>query len=424
MGGLASSGQLGVGGLSSDVYTLSGKSNVVRTDGQIASNVLSMTSSVGGVHSAYADSDGYVWAFGKNDKGQIANQDVTSDFTTASMVGSDLIITLDSNEILVKKNQESKRIGMTAHQGFNLYEDEQPVNVSTTYRVLDSDIASVDGYGQVSAESTGKTYVEISARGDDNAEKRMYVHIISLPDDTEVKAENADEEYIAYPQISAGDNFILALRANGDLYAWGDNTYGQLGLGLGRVGSIDMKPQKLNVTKTVTEITTGADGEDVVTSREVPVKFTKIAAGPDFAMAIDVDGNLYTWGRNNNGQIGNGTDTSDFIDEKNPSEVSNKETLVPSPQMVAYFTDYNVVMQDISAGGSVGNSYAMALSSNGDVFAWGSNKFKQVENSDNEIVSTPVYVPVSRMTSIAAGKGDEFTTSYGVQELGKVLAMG
>ncbi len=77
-------------------------------------------------------------------------------------------------------------------------------------------------------------------------------------------------------------------------------------------------------------------------------------------------------GRNNNGQIGNGTDTSDFIDEKNPSEVSNKETLVPSPQMVAYFTDYNVVMQDISAGGSVGNSYAMALSSNGDVFAWGS----------------------------------------------------
>ena len=252
----------------------------------------------------------------------------------------------------------------------------------------------------------------------------MYVHIISLPDDTEVKAENADEEYIAYPQISAGDNFILALRANGDLYAWGDNTYGQLGLGLGRVGSIDMKPQKLNVTKTVTEITTGADGEDVVTSREVPVKFTKIAAGPDFAMAIDVDGNLYTWGRNNNGQIGNGTDTSDFIDEKNPSEVSNKETLVPSPQMVAYFTDYNVVMQDISAGGSVGNSYAMALSSNGDVFAWGSNKFKQVENSDNEIVSTPVYVPVSRMTSIAAGKGDEFTTSYGVQELGKVLAWG
>lgn len=252
----------------------------------------------------------------------------------------------------------------------------------------------------------------------------MYVHIISLPDDTEVKAENADEEYIAYPQISAGDNFILALRANGDLYAWGDNTCAQLGLGLGRVGSIDMKPQKLNVTKTVTEITTGADGEDVVTSREVPVKFTKIAAGPDFAMAIDVDGNLYTWGRNNNGQIGNGTDTSDFIDEKNPSEVSNKETLVPSPQMVAYFTDYNVVMQDISAGGSVGNSYAMALSSNGDVFAWGSNKFKQVENSDNEIVSTPVYVPVSRMTSIAAGKGDEFTTSYGVQELGKVLAWG
>ena len=28
------------------------------------------------------------------------------------------------------------------------------------------------------------------------------------------------------------------------------------------------------------------------------------------------------------------------------------------------------------------------------------------------------------MTSIAAGKGDEFTTSYGVQELGKVLAWG
>ncbi|MCC8066250.1 MAG: hypothetical protein LIO94_04010, partial [Clostridiales bacterium] len=372
MGGLASSGQLGLGtdASSVNVYSLSSANPVYTTSGDVVSGgVLSMTSSIGGAHSAYADSDGNVWAFGDNSKGQLAIQDVTTSYNSAAKVGSDLIVTLDKSEILVKKNQGYEEINITAKQGFNLYHDNSDdADITVEYESLDTGVANVttedNVTGQVSAVDTGKTYVKLTATGDDNAQKTMFVHVISLPDDSDLED---DEKYVAYPQIAVGDNFVLTLRANGDIYAWGDNTYGQLGLGLGRLGSIDMKPQKLTVTETETD----GDGNETVTE----VKFTKIAAGPDFSMAIDTEGNLYTWGRNNNGQIGNGANTSEEAEGYDTGNVSSKETLIPSPQKVAYFTDYNVEMRDVSAGGSKGNSYAMALASSGDVFAWGSNLY-------------------------------------------------
>lgn len=33
---------------------------------------------------------------------------------------------------------------------------------------------------------------------------------------------------------------------------------------------------------------------------------TTIAAGDDFVVALDVDGNIWTWGNNENGQLGRG----------------------------------------------------------------------------------------------------------------------
>ena len=424
MAGVGTDGQLGLGTLSAASYTITDLSNEARTaTGATFNNVISMSSSVGGSHTAFVDVDGYVWAYGNNSKGQIANQTVTENKMYAEQVGSDLIVTLDKSEILVKPGQDGQ-INYQARSGFNLYRDITDTTVdSAIYTSLDTGTATVGAStGLVSYANTGKTYVKFTAQKAGSADKTLFVHVIALPDDS---AKPADEKYIAYPQVAAGDNFILALRANGDLYAWGDNTYGQLGLGLGRVGSVDYKPQRVIVTIPQYDINGDYIGESD------PVKFTKIAAGADFSMAIDSDGNLYTWGRNDRGQIGDGTDTSKDISSSAYATVGNKEKLVPSPQKVTSFTDYGVKMQEVSAGGSAGHSYAMALTNTGDVFAWGHNSTHQVDNSSNAIVSTPSYVPVTRMTSIAAGNGivdsttgDDVATSYAVQEMGRVLVWG
>ena len=68
------------------------------------------------------------------------------------------------------------------------------------------------------------------------------------------------------------------------LQGWGDNAYGELGNGT-----------KVNaaVPKAVT-LPSGVTG------------FTAVAAGGEHTLAIGSDGNLYAWGDNSHGQLGNG----------------------------------------------------------------------------------------------------------------------
>lgn len=84
-------------------------------------------------------------------------------------------------------------------------------------------------------------------------------------------------------ELDLGTYHSMAIGSDGELYAWGDNQFGQLGTG-------DNK-NKLKPTK----ITLGT-----------VVKPKSIALGYYYSMAIGTDNNLYVWGIDNFGQIGNG----------------------------------------------------------------------------------------------------------------------
>ncbi len=81
--------------------------------------------------------------------------------------------------------------------------------------------------------------------------------------------------------VAAGANFSLALLGNGTVWAWGENTYGQLGNG-----------STLNQANPVRVI--GLN--DVV----------EIAAGAQHALARKSDGTVWAWGANSRGQLGTG----------------------------------------------------------------------------------------------------------------------
>ena len=80
----------------------------------------------------------------------------------------------------------------------------------------------------------------------------------------------------------SGYSHTLAVNTDGELWAWGDNGFGQLGL-----------------------------GDTTFRSSPVQVGFTadwaEIAACHVFSLGIKTDGTLWGWGRGSSGQVGDGT---------------------------------------------------------------------------------------------------------------------
>jgi len=86
--------------------------------------------------------------------------------------------------------------------------------------------------------------------------------------------------------VAVGDTHSLALGSDGRVYAWGDNTHGQLGDG----------------TRTERHVPT-------VVALPKGVHVVSISAGSYDSMAVGSDGRLYAWGDDRYGQLGDGSTT-------------------------------------------------------------------------------------------------------------------
>jgi E3 ubiquitin-protein ligase HERC4 len=93
-------------------------------------------------------------------------------------------------------------------------------------------------------------------------------------------------------QIACGDDHCLVLTKGGQLYTWGDNQFGQLGIGPAAVGKKVAVPSPL----------------DCLT----PLPIRSIACGAHHSFIVSHSGAVYAWGKNNMGQLGLG-DTDDRV---------------------------------------------------------------------------------------------------------------
>ena len=148
--------------------------------------------------------------------------------------------------------------------------------------------------------------------------------------------------------IAAGGWHTLAIRSgDGTVWAWGDNSFGQLG-----TGTIDPSSVPLQVTEFS--------------------NVAAIAAGAYHTIALKNDGTLWAWGNNHYGQLGDGTTT----DRYTPVQVRNKN-LTPFTGVVA-----------ISAGGY----HNIALKSDGSLWTWGANSDGQLGTGTTVESHTPFHV--------------------------------
>ena len=169
------------------------------------------------------------------------------------------------------------------------------------------------------------------------------------------KPEGAPADF-TYVQVSAGYDYSLALGSDGNAYAWGNNEYGQLGDGTTISRSIPVKVGK-------------------------PADFTyvQVSAGSVHSLALGSDGNAYAWGRNNYGQLGDGT-TGSYRNTPVRVRTPDRNTY---PDMPADFTYVQI---------STGLWHSLALGSDGNAYAWGYNRYGQLGDGTTSQRYTPVRV--------------------------------
>ena len=172
--------------------------------------------------------------------------------------------------------------------------------------------------------------------------------------------------------IAAGDSHSVALGSDGKIYAWGDNTYGQLGTGT--EGGVRLAPVAVNVASGLSALA----GKTVIA----------ISAAGNHTMALASDGTVYTWGLNASGQLGNNSTLNQAV-----------------PVAVNVTSGMSALNGRTITAISAGGAHCLVLASDGTVYTWGRNLEGQLGNPSVSIQSSlPVAVNVAAGGSSLSGK--------------------
>ncbi len=217
------------------------------------------------------------------------------------------------------------------------------------------------------------------------------------------------------PIIAIGGSFAYARDSAGKLMVWGDNQYAQLGNGGNKQRytpqEFKTKNKEIDVSR-IKQIVTGCDysyflmddgaiygvGNNVngaltfsggYYSTHVRVKLNdltiqKIAGGFGHTLALNAAGEVYAFGRNNAGQVGNGKTAAVYEPYKLPLK--------------------NIV--DIAAGGK----YSLALDADGVLWGWGDNANHELSPGNDKIFRTPVKIDIGDIKVKLLDAGGSFVS--------------
>jgi alpha-tubulin suppressor-like RCC1 family protein len=307
--------------------------------------------SAGDYHSVAVKTDGSLWAWGYNDDGELG--DGTTDYSydpiliSATGWAGATLAAGDYHTTVAKAD------GSLWGWGYNGYGD---VGDGTTTDVTTGP-KLISATGWAGATIAARYYHTIAIKADGSLWAWGYNGDGELGDNSTTNVTTGPKLISATgwagSKIAAGWYHTRVLKADGSLWGWGYNYYGELGDG--------------TTTDKLVPTRIGTDTD-----------WSAIAAGEYFTLGVKTDGSLWAWGYNGYGQLGYG-----FTDSVTTGPICISET----------------GWANVAAG----EYHSVGLTADGAVWAWGYNDSFQL--GDGTAIDSYIPVRVNKSKLVGPGQG-------------------
>jgi alpha-tubulin suppressor-like RCC1 family protein len=162
-----------------------------------------------------------------------------------------------------------------------------------------------------------------------------------------------------WAQVSAGNQFVLARKTDGTLWSWGLGSSGNLGDNTSFVSK--SSPIQIGALTNWAQVSAGG-----------------LFSSENFSLAVKIDGTLWAWGNNTRGQIGD-----------------NTAITKSSPVQIGALTNWSKV-QAGTINDSIRGGFSVAVKTDGTLWTWGFNPNGQI--GDNTIITKSSPVQIGALT--------------------------
>jgi alpha-tubulin suppressor-like RCC1 family protein len=311
---------------------------------------------VGQLHSCALLNDGTVACWGDNHRGELGDGTTTNRTKATATFGLGGVTALTAGGF----DTCALSSGSLECWGYNFYGQVAQYASQSTKSVIATDVANATSATAGNGQTCAITKNQLPVCWGRNDQGQLGNGASGSDSTTPYPVSGISQA----TQLAAGNLFTCALpQGSGTPKCWGANDTGQLGNGSTVASNVPVAVSGLtNVTAITARGATGGSG-----------------AERGHACALRSDGTVWCWGRNANGQLGNGLNTDSDV-----------------PTQVQGLTNATAV--------SAGGFHTCAIRSDQTVVCWGLNGNGQLGNGTNTDSNVPVVVKnLSGVTAITAG---------------------
>jgi len=316
--------------------------------------IKALSAIAGANHSAVIDLERKVWTFGLNINGQLGLDDRKQRLIPTQIRGIRAKkVSLGGHHTLLIGMKQSKALGFgeTSRGQLGIHPDHA-ISKTLPTQLLDFRVSAVSaGISNAHTVIIRSEDASVWTFGD-NRFGQLGLGLSAAFWHRPTQVTLKESKPLCARIISAGEKHTIVVDLKGRIWVFGDNEYGQLGLG-------------------------DYQSRNIPTLLPLDIHVKDVSAGGGHTVVVDTEGEVWIWGSNRSGQLGLGNQTDQ-----------------PSPVRLP-----RIRAKSISAG----KSHTMLIDFEGNVWGFGWNRFGQLGLSDIENRHLPTKIPRLRARVVSAG---------------------